>query len=536
MAIGGWRMLLSLVVLGIFGAGAAGADDDPFLKRRQGRLGDALNRVALEAEERGAAPSSRTAAGAEDRVVVVVELAEGAGAEELRREAEALGGRVLSANGSLVKVAVPATSLRALSEGRSVERVRRPFRPRRKEYTGQGVALLRAPDFMARTGATGAGVTVGVLDPTFKDARRYFGSELPADTEVTDLVRQEWDLFDDAHGTACAEIVHDMAPRARLVLATFDDEVTWASALDELVRRGVKVVSHSAGYDNLFPPDGSHLFAQKVDQAAAAGVLFVTAAGNEVGNYFHGTWKDTDRDNLMEFAPGVELLPLTIDKDGGEVVLRWDDPFGRSTHDYDLLVVTEDFRRNPEVSRSNPAIVAFSADYQTGSELPREIADVTNRRGQDLFAVIVHDTSSPLQSNQQFWLYSSAGVGSGYRATTSTLTLPADARGAVAVAAIRHDTGRLEGFSSRGPTADGRVKPDVAGPDGITSMAYEGDAFFGTSAATPHVAGAAALLLSRTPSLALASLRLQLERGTTSSGTAKNNDVGYGLLDLSRVP
>jgi subtilisin family serine protease len=52
------------------------------------------------------------------------------------------------------------------------------------------------------------------------------------------------------------------------------------------------------------------------------------------------------------------------------------------------------------------------------------------------------------------------------------------------------------------------------------------------------VAGAAALLLSRNPGLSATALRQALERATTSGGSipAKNNDVGFGLVDLTRAP
>ena len=69
-------------------------------------------------------------------------------------------------------------------------------------------------------------------------------------------------------------------------------------------------------------------------------------------------------------------------------------------------------------------------------------------------------------------------------------------------------------------------------PDGVSTASYDGP-FFGTSAATPHVAGAAALLLSRNPSLGTSALRSALEAATASQGRSRNNDVGAGVLDLS---
>ena len=137
------------------------------------------------------------------------------------------------------------------------------------------------------------------------------GSELPEDTAATDFVRERIDSFEGTHGTACAEIVHDMAPDADIVLAGFEDDVTWAQAVDEIVGAGVRIVSHSIGFDNLFPPDGNNYYTQKVDAAAAAGVLFVTAAGNEGQKYYQGAWRDTNANGFLEFGGGrTELLPI----------------------------------------------------------------------------------------------------------------------------------------------------------------------------------------------------------------------------------
>ena len=61
----------------------------------------------------------------------------------------------------------------------------------------------------------------------------------------------------------------------------------------------------------------------------------------------------------------------------------------------------------------------------------------------------------------------------------------------------------IESFSSHGPTNNGVTKPDVTAIDGVSVTGSGGFAstFFGTSAAAPHVAGLAALLLEERPDL-----------------------------------
>lgn len=512
--------------------GTAHAGSDPFLKERQGRLSHELNMRAMVA---GGArvPGMRGVRGPDRPVTAVIELERGVDSRAVRARVSAAGGRVLVEIDHLLKVQLPAAALRAVSETPGVALVRSPFKPARKEVVSEGVVTTHAREYGARTGATGAGVTVAVLDGGFAGARDLLDAELPGDTTATDFVLGRIDDFGDVHGTACAEIVHDMAPAAKILLAGFEDDVTWAQAVDELVGGGVRIVSHSIGFDNLFPPDGNNYYTQKVDQAAAAGVLFVTAAGNEGQKYFQGPWRDTNGNRFLEFGGRTELLPVGVSAGGSQVVLRWDDGFGTSNHDYDLLIVTADFAANPTLSVDNPAILVAAADLQNGGGTPREIASIESEEDQVLYAVIVHDPATPLNSAQRFWLWSSGGVDPGLAVSSGTLSMPGDARGALTVGAVHFGSGAVEPFSSRGPTQDGRVKPDIAGPDGVATAAYEGGPFFGTSAATPHVAGAAALLLSRNPGMSASALRTALEQATTSQGRTRNNDVGVGAIDLN---
>ena len=94
-------------------------------------------------------------------------------------------------------------------------------------------------------------------------------------------------------------------------------------------------------------------------------------------------------------------------------------------------------------------------------------------------------------------------------------------------------TGYPASFSSRGPTADGRIKPDIVAPGVRVWSALPANATFanrdGTSFATPLVAGVCALLLQNLPSLRPAQL-IDLLRHTASRAENPNNDVGWGLV------
>ena len=117
-----------------------------------------------------------------------------------------------------------------------------------------------------------------------------------------------------------------------------------------------------------------------------------------------------------------------------------------------------------------------------------------------------------------------------------TLIAPADADSAITVGAT--DTlGTVTSFSSRGPTYDGRIKPDVVARGVLVvtvNWEYEQGlaAFGGTSASTPLVAGACALILQKHPEWSPIQVRDAL-RATASHADAPDNDYGWGVVDAA---
>jgi len=91
----------------------------------------------------------------------------------------------------------------------------------------------------------------------------------------------------------------------------------------------------------------------------------------------------------------------------------------------------------------------------------------------------------------------------GIAAHPSSISYPGDSLKAITVGSVNDDHNR-EIYSSRGPTGDGRLKPDVMAPGGAIMSAQAGSgngyvSYSGTSMATPHVAGVAALMLQSNP-------------------------------------
>ncbi|MBK6766052.1 MAG: S8 family peptidase, partial [bacterium] len=110
---------------------------------------------------------------------------------------------------------------------------------------------------------------------------------------------------------------------------------------------------------------------------------------------------------------------------------------------------------------------------------------------------------------------------------------PADADSILAIGGV-DSLGGLSGFSSPGPTADGRIKPDCAaqGSDVYCAAAYTQDVYFrasGTSLATPIAAGIAALVMEAHPDWTAQQVREAMMMSASQAETP-DNDFGWGIL------
>ena len=125
---------------------------------------------------------------------------------------------------------------------------------------------------------------------------------------------------------------------------------------------------------------------------------------------------------------------------------------------------------------------------------------------------------------------------SGFDPAHNTLGAPADGRGVIAAGAV-DPSGRRAFFSSVGPTADGRIKPDVAAQGvsvkvaSATSPSQYGLAD-GTSFSCPLTAGVAALVLQAHPAYTPQQVADAL-RTTASQAAAPDNLLGYGIVNAA---
>jgi len=479
-----------------------------------------------------------------DSVEIVVE-ARSAEVEGITDLLKRIGAEDTSSYRHLVFARVPIAQLPTVAGSEGAARVRTPFRSE-SHAVSQGVALHNA-DVVHGDGSTGQGTKIGVLDcGGFSGYEALLGSDLPSSVTV-------WQGGVDPvgtgiHGTACAEIVHDMAPDAELFFAHDKRESDYYAAVDWLIAQGVDVISYSCGWTNPFPYDGSstpyNMVNRKVEEAREAGVLFVTSAGNS-----------GDGDNYQAVYEQIQGYPWhSFDGDWSNGIFSW------SGNAYHVVLTWDDWPADPTASGATQDyslelwywdgaawnVVASSDNPQTGApgQLPYEEIEF-NPPVDEWYYLVVNNVNTTRDCYLN--LKKTPNGGFIHFNASRSLTVPADSPAALTAGAIHWDSQDLEPFSSQGPTLGpggtelgGLLKPDLVAADAVDTETYgpsdgvawpDGWGFFGTSAACPHVAGAAGLLLGADPGMDVDALEAELLALAIDMGPAGPDTMyGYGRL------
>lgn len=153
------------------------------------------------------------------------------------------------------------------------------------------------------------------------------------------------------------------------------------------------------------------------------------------------------------------------------------------------------------------------------------------RYGQlDGLSSLISHTASMLSGKGMILVNSAGNDGMG---TWKKINVPADARDALAIGAISPN-GRNAAFSSVGPTADGRVKPDVMAQGSPASVITGRGTIIkdmGTSFSAPLVSGMVACLWQALPDKTAKEI-MELVRRSGDNAASPDNVYGYGVPDF----
>ncbi|MBC6468631.1 S8 family serine peptidase [Actinomadura alba] len=527
----------------------------------------------------------------DQRVIIELDTAPGARAAQLdlsgsaRKAGVALRTtRRFSRLVSAVAATVPARQLgkvRALPGVKAVH----PDLPM-KATTDENISLIGAPDLWRRKDpaghdVTGSGVTVAVLDTGVDATHPDLAGKVVGGH---DFVNGDSDPTDDnAHGTHVAGIIAQTAPGASLTSykvldaggGGYESDIIAGleAAVDPANPHRADVVNMSLGG----PGDGTDPLGQAATRAAESGVAVIAAAGNSgpgaetigtpaaadgvvaVGASFSGirmpaarlakTGEELQTTRVLYSAspPAKPLTGTLVDVGQGEPA-----DFDRVGDVRGKVVAYSGFPDQPswyDILRAREAekrgaIAALM--YSGGSAGPQ----VTARSGAQPATPSTLASGDDLRMDKIVVL----GVEETQWAALGRLSAP----GKVQITVTGKDvTDQIADFSSRGPTSRYTLKPDVVAPgveirSSVPKSLWDHGEYrmSGTSMASPHVAGAAALLrqlgtkniqaaligtakpLTGTGPATQGAGRLDVTAAADASVTAQPPTISFGLADL----
>jgi len=454
--------------------------------------------------------------------------------DELQASMLEHGIKVTTVSGNLVDIAIPLSVLEEsfgsenpgavfmdITGLEHIIRIRLPIQS--LEDVGsvdtEGVFVIGADAWNA-AGFTGEGIRIGVLDVGFDGYKDLLGSDLPANVTARSFIAGlEIDQAGTPHGAAVSEIIHDIAPDAQLIIAAYQTSAEKQAAVDWLMSQDIDILSSSTGsiYGRR---DGKSDLAVMVDQVFAQNVLWVNSSGNTGYTHYRAQFTDTDGDGYHEFDSGDQYMGFSP-AGAASLSLNWND-WDLLTQDFDMYVYDE-----------NGDEIASSTDTQNGpgSEAGEFIYYEFEDEGPYYMAIYAANANRAVTFD--FFLRDGAIE---YYNPEYSVNTPGDSNGALTVGAVNWETGELDDYSSRGPTEDGRVKPELVAPAGVNSAAY-GEPWEGTSASCPHVTGAAALVMQAYPEFSPQQVRdYLLSHAQDLDASGADYDTGYGALRMGDPP
>ncbi len=477
---------------------------------------------------------------------VAVDFVASDDANALQAQLEKLGLKQGSVYGRYVSGMLPVEAISTVAELENLKFARPAMATTNVGLVTSEADISMGADIARSTfDVDGSGVTVGVLSDSYDNLGGAaddvatgdipgMGNPLGNTTPVNVLEDLPGGGIDEGRGML--QLVHDVATGADLAFHTaFLGQADFADGIIELAEAGSDVIVDDIIYfaEPMFQ-DG--IIAQAIDQVVADGAAYFSSAGNNGRDSYESAFNPNSEivPGLGEFhdfdpSAGVDVFQGITVPVGAQFIVsfQWDSPFfsvsggAGSPNDLDILLFDE----------SGTNILTGSNFNNIGND-PVEIFEFVNDGsfGTDQFNLAILNFDGPSPDLLKYVLFGNATINE-YDTNSSTTYGHANAAGAEAVGAAFYqdtpefgvDPAQIENFSSAGGTPilfdtngdrllepEIRQKPEITAPDGTNTTFFppfpgqdvEGDGFpnfFGTSAAAPHAAAVAALMLDAAP-------------------------------------
>jgi hypothetical protein len=460
-------------------------------------------------------------------------------------------------------------------------------RPYYQEITHSGVVTSAGDtsvrSWLVRNGynLNGDGIKIGVISNSFNTitsatlapfktntaAQDIANGDLPGPGNIYGYTKPVQVLKDlpgkhSDEGRAMLEIIHDLAPAAELYFRT--GSITagdFAKGIRELRDAGCNIIVDDLTYiTEQFLTDG--VVAQAVDEVTGVNEVTTAPKGPKT-TYFSaaGNFASRSYESVYDSVPAPAGFTGTAHNFGGAnrdiyqsvtfapgkyiIVLQWVDEnysIGQAGTKNDLDIFTTPNTNGTNLSGSNRINIHGDAI---------EIMTFTVTSPTTTNILIINKTPGSKPERIKYTVFRGDITFNEYATGTSTIVGQANARGALAIGAARHNnTNTVEVFSSTGGTTVlgiQRLNPALVGPDGVnttlkmSSTDLDGDLysdFFGTSAAAPHAAAVAALIMQGRKKFLLqdvttpSEIRSLLTSTATDMGTPGFDFTsGYGFIN-----
>ena len=359
---------------------------------------------------------------------------------------------------------------------------------------------------------------------------------------------------EDSHGTWVTELVYDIAPGADYYLVRIDLASQFKDAITWLMAKDVEVISTSLGRTWEGPGDGTDPYADpendrytdaypdswlsQVNRAVDAGIFVAVAAGNAGASSWFGTFHDNDNDNVMEWDGARDECNEVrfASSTNYSIRLRWEDDWDGADDDLDIYL---------RQGTSNGTTAHMSEEVQNGQTGRDPIENIELETTSAVTYCLVIERAEGATTNWVQLVIESEGsdpamehLTEGYSITSPGETTKAGVLTVGAASVLTPST--IQSTSGRGPlpasSASTVVKPDIVGVDNIRLSTSGNSRATGTSLATPHIAGLAALVLHRNSGFTPAQIASYLRDNALRRGEpGPNNPWGYGLAFLPYI-